>query len=97
VILSHAKSAARRITSVQPDLRDFQNQLRLGLEALLRIDVKTIYTYAQKGLIPCVRIQSNLRFNRKKIFDWIDQQSFQPFSTNRQRSAMSSDKEFSPV
>ena len=55
------------------------------LEALLRIDVKTIYTYVQKGLIPFVRIQSKLRFIRKEIFDWIDQQSFHPFSTNRQR------------
>ena len=42
------------------------------LGALLRIDVKTIYTYVQKGHIPYVRIQSNLRFIRKEIFDWID-------------------------
>src|SRR5450755_200017 len=48
------------------------------LEALLRIDVKTIYAYVQKGLIPYVRIQSNIRFIRDEILDWIAQQSFQP-------------------
>lgn len=32
------------------------------LEALLKIDVKTIYSYAQRGLIPYVKIQSNVRF-----------------------------------
>jgi len=55
------------------------------LEALLQIDVKTIYTYVQKGLIPYVRIQSNLRFIREEIFDWIEQQSFQPHSIDRER------------
>ena len=55
------------------------------LEVLLKIDVKTIYTYVQKGLIPYVRIQSNLRFIRKEIFDWIEQQSFQPNSIDRER------------
>src|SRR5205814_7877349 len=34
------------------------------LEEMLRIDVKTIYSYAQRGLIPYVKIQSNLRFVR---------------------------------
>jgi predicted DNA-binding transcriptional regulator AlpA len=48
------------------------------LEALLKIDVKTIYTYVQKGLIPYVRIQSNLRFIRKEILDWVDEQTFHP-------------------
>ena len=42
------------------------------LEALLKIDVKTIYTYVQKGLIPYVKIQSNVRFVRDEILDWID-------------------------
>jgi excisionase family DNA binding protein len=48
------------------------------LEALLMIDVKTIYMYVQKGLIPYVRIQSNIRFRRDEILDWITQQSFDP-------------------
>ena len=41
------------------------------VESLLRIDVKTIYSYVQRGLIPYVRIQSNVRFVRSQILDWI--------------------------
>lgn len=48
------------------------------LEAILKIDVKTIYAYVQKGLIPYVRIQSNLRFSKREILDWIEQQSYRP-------------------
>jgi predicted DNA-binding transcriptional regulator AlpA len=55
------------------------------LEVLVKIDVKTIYTYVHKGLIPYVRIQLNLRFIREEILDWINQQSYQPHSENRQR------------
>ena len=45
------------------------------LEALLKIDVKTIYSYAQRGLIPYVRIQSNIRFPKQEIHDWIERHS----------------------
>src|SRR5438105_4655110 len=38
------------------------------LEALLQIDRKTIYSYAERGLIPYVRIESNLRFSTTKKF-----------------------------
>ena len=48
------------------------------LEAILKIDVKTIYSYVQKGLIPYVRIQSNVRFRREEIFEWIEQRSYRP-------------------
>lgn len=48
------------------------------LEALLRIDVKTIYGYVQRGLIPYVRIQSNLRFRKQDVLDWIASQSYSP-------------------
>ena len=54
-------------------------------ESLLETDVKTIYTYVKKGLIPYVRIQSNLRFIRKEILDWVDQQSFHTHPTDRER------------
>jgi len=46
------------------------------LEALLRIDVKTIYGYVQRGLIPYIRIQSNLRFRKQEVLDWIASQSY---------------------
>jgi excisionase family DNA binding protein len=48
------------------------------LEALLQIDRKTIYSYAQRGLIPYVRIQSNLRFRRTEIEGWIEKHSYRP-------------------
>jgi predicted DNA-binding transcriptional regulator AlpA len=48
------------------------------LEALLQIDVKTIYSYVQRGLIPYVRIQSNLRFRRQEVLDWVASQSYPP-------------------
>ena len=38
------------------------------LEALLKIDVKTIYSYVQRGLIPYVRIQSNVMTQKKRSF-----------------------------
>ena len=48
------------------------------LEALLKIDVKTIYSYVQRGLIPYVKIQSNLRFSKFEIFNWIEEHSHRP-------------------
>jgi excisionase family DNA binding protein len=41
------------------------------VEELLRIDVKTIYNYVQRGLIPYVRIQSNLRFVKSDVLAWL--------------------------
>jgi excisionase family DNA binding protein len=49
------------------------------LEAILKIDVKTIYSYVQRGLIPYVRIQSNVRFLKQEIFEWIEKQSYKPW------------------
>ncbi len=51
------------------------------LEAITQIDVKTIYAYVQKGLVPYVRIQSNIRFRKAEILDWLEKQ------TVRQRPA----------
>jgi len=48
------------------------------LEAMLRINVKTIYSYVQRGLIPYVKIQSNVRFPRQAILHWIEEQSYRP-------------------
>jgi hypothetical protein len=45
------------------------------VEALLRIDVKTIYSYVQRGLIPYVRIQSNLRFVKADVLRWVVEHS----------------------
>ena len=48
------------------------------LEALLKINVKTIYSYVQRGLIPYVKIQSNVRFVKEQILEWIEQQNYRP-------------------
>jgi predicted DNA-binding transcriptional regulator AlpA len=50
------------------------------LEAMLKIDRKTIYGYVQRGLIPYVRIQSNVRFRKESIRQWIQRHSFGPKS-----------------
>jgi predicted DNA-binding transcriptional regulator AlpA len=53
------------------------------LEAFLRIDVKTIYSYVQRGLIPHLRIESNVRFSKHQVLQWLQERSFQPRPVNR--------------
>jgi predicted DNA-binding transcriptional regulator AlpA len=48
------------------------------LEALLKIDQKTIYKYVGCGMIPYVRIQSNIRFIKWQIVQWIEEQTYLP-------------------
>jgi excisionase family DNA binding protein len=52
------------------------------LESLLKIDVKTIYSYVQKGLLPYVKIESNLRFERSEILEWIEEHRYRPKAAN---------------
>jgi predicted DNA-binding transcriptional regulator AlpA len=52
------------------------------LEAILKIDVKTIYGYVQRGLIPYIRIQSNVRFLRSQISDWLTHHNYIPKKLN---------------
>jgi excisionase family DNA binding protein len=52
------------------------------LQQLLKISAKTIYGYVQRGLIPYVRIQSNVRFPKRQILEWIERQTYQPRSLN---------------
>ena len=52
------------------------------LEALLKIDVKTIYSYVERGLIPYVRIQSNVRFVERQIHDWVAEHTYRPRPVN---------------
>jgi len=48
------------------------------LEEFLRIDVKTIYRYVQLGLIPYVRMQSNVRFSKHQVERWLRERNYQP-------------------
>ena len=52
------------------------------LEKFLQIDVKTIYSYVQRGLIPYVRIQSNVRFLKHQILRWLAERNYQPRPVN---------------
>jgi predicted DNA-binding transcriptional regulator AlpA len=53
------------------------------VEELLRIDVKTVYSYAQRGLLPYVKIQSNLRFVKSEILKWMEEKQYRPGSHSR--------------
>jgi hypothetical protein len=46
------------------------------LEAFLRIDAKTIYSYVQKGLILHMRIESNVRFSKHQVMRWVRRAHF---------------------
>ena len=48
------------------------------VEELLRIDVKTIYSYVKRGLLPYVKIQSNVRFLRPAILQWMEERQYKP-------------------
>lgn len=45
----------------------------------LRVSVRTVYDWAQKGEIPCGRLGSSWRFRREDILEWVDV-NIQPFS-----------------
>ena len=45
---------------------------------MLAISVKTVYSYAERGLIPHVRIQSNVRFLKAEILSWVAERRFRP-------------------
>ncbi len=45
------------------------NAAELG--ALLNISPKTVYAYVSKGLIPFIKIESNVRFSPQQIRRWL--------------------------
>ena len=53
------------------------------VEELLRIDVKTVYSYVQRGILPYVKIQSNVRFVRSEILKWMEEKQYKPGSRSR--------------
>ena len=48
------------------------------VEELLRIDVKTVYSYVKRGLLPDVKIQSNVRFLRSAILHCTEKRQYKP-------------------
>ena len=76
MLLLKSKSAVRKLDSNSgkgPEMLTAKE-----LETMLKINVKTIYSYVQRGLIPYVRIQSNVRFPKQAILHWIEEQSHRP-------------------
>ena len=49
-----------------------------GQAKMLSISVKTVYSYAHRGLIPHVRIQSSVRFLKSEILNWVAERRFRP-------------------
>jgi predicted DNA-binding transcriptional regulator AlpA len=85
--LSRTSAALRSTPSRQAIPSDLSRLLTAKeLEDILQIDAKTIYGYVRRGLIPYVRIQSNVRFRRREIVEWVNSQSYRPRSGgNRKR------------
>ena len=85
-LMARADGSTSRCTEII-QRRDMEMFTARELEALLKIDVKTIYRYAERGLIPYVRIQSNVRFPKRQILEWIERQSYRPWppSANAER------------
>jgi excisionase family DNA binding protein len=77
---SEARAASRE-TAVDP------NELLTAkeLEEMLRIDVKTIYSYVQKGIIPYVKMQSNVRFIRSEVLKWMEERQYKPSGRGSRR------------
>jgi excisionase family DNA binding protein len=62
--------------SPSPDANDLMTAREV--EELLRIDVKTVYSYVHRGLLPYVKIQSNVRFLRSEILKWMEERQYKP-------------------
>lgn len=48
------------------------------LGEILAISEKTIYAYVSKGLIPFIKIESNVRFRPRAIREWLDRKEYLP-------------------
>ncbi len=67
-------TATSPVTSIDPS----ELLTAKEVEAMLRIDVKTVYSYVQRGLLPYVKIQSNVRFVRSDILKWMEEKQYKP-------------------
>jgi len=81
MLLLKSKPAIRKLDSSSGEGPEMLTAKEL--ETMLKINVKTIYSYVQRGLIPYVRIQSNVRFPRQAILHWIEKQSYCPGAMHR--------------
>ena len=49
------------------------------LAELLNISPKTVYAYVSRGLIPFIKIESNVRFSLQAIRAWLQNKSHVPY------------------
>lgn len=49
-----------------------------GVAGLLKVADKTVYSMAQKGLLPAFKVGGQWRFKRTDIDRWIEQQKLEP-------------------
>jgi len=56
------------------------------LSERLAISEKTIYAYVSKGLIPFIKIQSNVRFRPQAIHEWLALKEYIPAELTRRSS-----------
>lgn len=54
------------------------------LAEALAISQKTIYAYVSKGLIPYIKIESNVRFRPQAIRQWLGHKEYLPSELTRQ-------------
>ena len=50
------------------------------LSKILKVKTSTLYSWANKGLIPCHKLNGLLRFDRKEIENWVKKSKVVPVS-----------------
>ena len=56
--------------------------------SLLKISVKTVYSYARRNMIPMYwKFQSNVRFEKRQILEWVNETNQAPSKASRRRAA----------
>ncbi len=74
--LEKCEVKTRTVSLSAPDPNELMTAKEV--EELLRIDVKTVYSYVKRGLLPYVKIQSNVRFVRSAILRWMEEKQYKP-------------------
>jgi excisionase family DNA binding protein len=73
--------ARSSVAAAAPDPNELMTAKEV--EELLRIDIKTVYSYVQKGILPYVKMQSNVRFIRSEILKWMEERQYRPAGRNK--------------
>ena len=52
-----------------------------------QIDVKTVYAYVQRGILPYVRIGTSVRFVQWQLLEWVVERNFRPRPRRREEGS----------